>query len=183
MNDTDKGKAGALARVINILSRLRPEERERVLRAVAAFFDLPTPRGAEVPVVRAKNPIAYSEDLGLSPKDFMLSKQPRTDVERMACLAYYLTQYRNTPHFKTLDLSKLNTEAAQPKFANAAWTAANAVKRGYLANAPKSTKQLSAVGEQFVNALPEREAARNVMENLRIRRRVRRKIEGPSHKT
>jgi len=47
----------------------------------------------------------------MSPKDFLLEKQPRTDVERIACLAYYLTHYRATPHFKTIDLSILNTEA------------------------------------------------------------------------
>ena len=56
----------------------------------------------------------------MSPKEFLLEKQPRTDVERIACLAFYLTHYRDTPHFKTLELSKLNTEAAQQKFANAA---------------------------------------------------------------
>jgi len=61
-----------------------------------------------------------------------MEKQPRTDVERVACLAYYLTHYRNTPYFKTLDLGKLNTEAAQPKFSNAAYASNNALKMGYL---------------------------------------------------
>lgn len=57
------------------------------------------------------------------PKEFMVQKRPRTDIERVACLGFYLTHYRDTPHFKTLDISKLNTEAAQPKFTNAAWGA------------------------------------------------------------
>ena len=35
----------------------------------------------------------------MSPKDFLMEKAPNTDVERIACLAYYLTHYRSTPHF------------------------------------------------------------------------------------
>jgi len=110
----------------------------------------------------------------MSPKEFMIEKQPRTDVERVACLAYYLTHYRDQPHFKTLDLSKLNTEAAQPKFSNAANSVNNAVKRGYLAPSTKGNRQLSAAGEQFVHALPDREAAKNAMANHRPRRRLKR---------
>src|SRR6185312_8399188 len=100
----------------------------------------------------------------------MREKAPVTDVERMACLAYYLTHYRDTPHFKTLDLSKLNTEAAQPKFANAANTTNNSVKRGYLVPSTKGQRQLSAAGERFVLALPDREAAKSAMMTVRPRR-------------
>jgi hypothetical protein len=110
----------------------------------------------------------------MSPKDFMVEKQPRTDVERLACLAFYLTRYRDQPHFKTLDLSKLNTEAAQPKFSNAANSVNNAVKQGYLVPSTKGNRQLSAAGEQFVQALPDREAAKNAMASLRPRRRSKR---------
>jgi hypothetical protein len=109
----------------------------------------------------------------MSPKEFLLEKQPRTDVERIACLAYYLTHYRGTPHFKTLDLSMLNTEAAQPKFANAAYSANNAVKMRYLVPSTKGQRQISAVGERFVRALPDRDAAKTALES--IRRRPRRK--------
>ena len=78
-------------------------------------------------------------------------------------MAYYLTHYRSIPHFKTLDISTLNTEAAQPKFANATVSVENAMKRDYLAPATKGLKQLSALAEQFVLALPDREKARNIM--------------------
>ena len=114
----------------------------------------------------------------MSPKEFLLEKQPRTDVERMACLAYYLTHYRDTPHFKTLDLSKLNTESAQPKFANAANTTNNAVKRGYLVQSSKGQRQLGAAGERFVLALPDRDAARAAMAAVRPRRRTSRQNPG-----
>jgi hypothetical protein len=117
---------------------------------------------------------AFSNDTSMTPKEFLIEKQPRTDVERIACLAFYLTRYRDTPHFKTLDISKLNTEAAQPKFSNAANATNNAVKRGYLVHSVKGQKQLSAGGELFVRALPDREAARSAMASLRPRRRHKR---------
>ena len=111
----------------------------------------------------------------MSPKDFLNEKSPKTDVERIACLACYLTQYRSTPHFKTLDLSLLNTEAAQPKFANTTYSANNAVKMRYLVPASKGQRQLSATGERFVRALPDRTAAKEVLVSVRRRSRSRRK--------
>jgi hypothetical protein len=110
----------------------------------------------------------------ITPKQFMNEKQPRTDVERIACLAYYLAHFRDTPYFKTLDLAKLNTEAAQPKFSNAAFSSQNAAKLGYLAPATKNERQLSAVGELFVAALPDRDAAKGVMANARRKKISRR---------
>ena len=102
-----------------------------------------------------------------------MQKQPLTDVERVASLAYYLTHYRDTPHFKTLDISTLNTEAAQPKFSNAAVAMDNATKMGYLVPATKGSKQLGAAGELFVQKLPDRDAAKAAMANLRPRRKAR----------
>ena len=46
------------------------------------------------------------------------------------------------PHFRTVDISKLNTEAAQIKFANAAYTVTNATNAGFLVPAGKGNKQL-----------------------------------------
>lgn len=115
----------------------------------------------------------FSEDRSISPKDFILEKQPQTDVERVACLAYYLTHYREVPHFKTIDISALNTEAAQPKFANAAYAVKNAIKSGYLVPAVKGSQQISAPGEQFVQALPDREAAKATMIKARPKRKGR----------
>lgn len=84
-----------------------------------------------------------------------------------------LTHYRDSPHFKTLDISKLNTEAAQPKFSNAAVAVDNAMKTGYLVAATKGNKQLSAPGEQFVLKLPDRDAAKLAMASARPRRKAR----------
>jgi hypothetical protein len=117
----------------------------------------------------------FSKEQSLSPKEFLLKKQPRSDVERVACLGYYLAHYRDQPSFKTFDISKLNTEAAQTKLSNAAYAVNNANKCGYLAPALKGMKQLSAIGEIYVEALPDREAAAAALAHARPKRTSKRK--------
>jgi hypothetical protein len=174
----------ALQSVISALQPLSVEARQRIVDAAVTFLRLSGTRSQGVPQLTGggsqstSRAPSYSADTSMSPKEFLLEKQPLTDVERMACLAYYLTHYRDTPHFKTLDLSKLNTEAAQPKFANAANTSNNAVKRGYLVQSSKGQRQLSAAGERFVFALPDRSAAKSAMSAIRPRRRTSRQKPG-----
>lgn len=176
-NDTNADDLAVFNEVVSALKRLEPERRERVLGTVMTFLGMDgrARRAESIYGGAAPTPVSggFSEDRSISPKEFMLEKQPRTDVERVACLAYYLTHYRDMPHFKTIDLSTLNTEAAQMKFSNAALSANNASKMGYLVPATKGQKQLSAVGEKFVRALPDRDAAKNVMELARPRRKNR----------
>ena len=180
MEDSDIKTAEALETIIRLLTPLDVEARKRIFTAVLAFFQINV--GAsnfvshERPTVsdRSARP-SFSERETPSPKEFLLQKQPRTDVERIACLAYYLTHFRDTPFFKTLDLAKLNTEAAQPKFSNAAYSATNAASAGYLAPGPSGQRQISAAGEQFVIALPDRVAARAAITSARRRKNTRRK--------
>jgi hypothetical protein len=163
-----------------IIARLRSLDeptRIRLLQTVATFFKLDLGSiGCSVPIrdaLRPAGPTAaplFSEREEISPKEFLMQKQPRTDVERIACLAYYLTHLRKTPHFKTADVSILNTEGAQPRFANAAHSVDNATKMGYLVPGTKGHKQLGAMGEQFVRALPDREAAKEVLARMKPRR-------------
>lgn len=169
----------ALSIVLGALKKLEPEDQRRVMDTAATFFGLRQGAFTKAPQVSQGTRVdaglaPFSEDRSPSPKQFLLDKQPLTDVERVACLAYYLTHYRGTPHFKTLDISKLNTEAAQIKFSNAALAVNNATKMRYLTGASKGAKQLSAFGEQYVMALPDREAARAVMAQSRQRKRNRR---------
>jgi hypothetical protein len=173
----------ALQTVIAALRARDMESRKRILESAATFLDINlSPRAVSASsqalhtgTYSAGTRPQFSEDTSMSPKDFLNEKSPKTDVERIACLAYYLTHYKSTPHFKTLDLSLLNTEAAQPKFANTAYSANNAVKMGYLVPASKGQRQLSAMGERFVRALPDRTAAKDVLVSIRRRSRSRRK--------
>jgi len=180
MDEKDKA-AEVLSVIIAALASLDAESRKRVLDSVIGFYGVERPSistfampTTAVPRHSEGSSLGFSKDFAPTPKDFLYEKQPRSDVERIACLAFYLTHYRDTPHFKTLELSKLNTEAAQPKFSNAAYASNNAAKLGYLVPATKGNRQLSAAGEEFVRALPDRDAAKRAMERARPRRLGRR---------
>jgi hypothetical protein len=162
-----------LAQMMAALKPLSDDARARLFRTLATFFEIPTrdisaaPKQSSAAVVDAP---LFSEDRSISPKQFVFDKRPSTDVERVICLAYYLSHYRATPHFKTLDISKLNTEAAQVKFSNPAVAVDNAARAGFLVPASKGQKQISSVGEMYVQALPDRAAARAAVEHARRRR-------------
>jgi hypothetical protein len=179
---TKPNEFDALQTIITALRPLDVEARQRILDSASTFLGITnpiksgpahfsTPQTSPSPNIRAP----FSEDTSMSPKDFLNEKSPKTDVERIACLAYYLTHYRSMPHFKTLELSVLNTEAAQPKFSNTTYSSNNAVKLGYIVPSTKGQRQLSALGERFVQALPDREAAKNVLVSMRRKTRAKRK--------
>ncbi len=169
-----------LRAVKDALAPLGPEESERIYkRVVSEIYHLdsstePRPTtGREwqtTNITSRDRDMSFADRETLSPKDFLHEKQPQTDIERVACLAYYLSQYRDTPHFKTLDISKLNTEAAQLKFSNPAAAVANATSTGLLTPASKGKKQISAIGERFVDALPDHDAAKLLLRSSRSRR-------------
>lgn len=174
-----QSEAEILQLVIGYMQKLTDDGRERLLRTLATFFEIgiqQTVRTSlrQVDGITSAEPQispSFSEDRSMSPKEFLLEKQPRTDVERVACLAFYLTNYRNTQHFKTIDISKLNTEAAQRKFSNAAKAVDNATRNELLVPSVKGQKQLGAVGEVFVQALPDRTAAKDAASKIRMKKR------------
>ncbi len=113
------------------------------------------------------------QDGEMTPKAFMAKKKPSSEIERIICLAFYLTKYRNVLAFKTKDLTKLNTEAAQPTFSNPTVFARNAEAAGYLAKAGGGSKQISDLGELLVNALPNRDSVKSVLEDNKTSRKRR----------
>lgn len=170
--DPAAAEAQALQRIIAELSPLKSEARLRIIDTVRTFFGLPVVSARDLfpardtphpPAAGRDTPFQFSEDAPTA-KQFLHDKAPSTDVERVACLAYYLANYRGTPHFKTKDITALNTEAAQRPFSNTAFAVDNAAKTGYLVPSIKGHKQLSAAGERYVEALPDRAAAREIME-------------------
>jgi hypothetical protein len=130
---------------------------------------LPSP-SHQLPPSRGSS-FQFSEEDTPSVKQFMHEKSPQTDVERVACLAYYFAKYRDTPHVKTKDITELNKESAHRPFSNTAMAVDNATKTGYLVPSIKGSKQISAYGERFVEALPDRETAKEIMASARARRR------------
>lgn len=184
-SDDERQIHEATKAVIDQLADFDNETRRRVFRRAMGFFEIemiPT-AGTSTRVhddiskvgdySRRQDASAphFTERPELPPKEFLFQKQPRTDIERIGCLAYYLTHFRDTRQFKTIDLSKLNTEAAQIKFSNTAFAVVNATNAGLLASAGKGAKQLSALGERYVDALPDRHAAKEILSTMRVRRR------------
>src|SRR5207249_12042706 len=100
----------ALQELINILSSFDAETRLRLLKTVVTFLDIKGVRIAGAGEVRLSDFVVpgtapsiavddsqrrdvspkFSNRPDISPKEFVLDKQPRTDVERVACLAYHL---------------------------------------------------------------------------------------------
>jgi hypothetical protein len=183
-NEPKTDDAEVLSQIISSMKKLDADARKRVYQTIGTFFQLEEgpsrPSGyAEVRPASELRPSgasagpSFSDDRAPKPKQFLSEKQPRTDVERVACLAYYLTHYRDMPEFTTLDISKLNTEAAQRKLSNATAAVNNASQYGYLVPAAKGTKQISAAGERYVQELPNYEAAKEAMTGARPRWRAK----------
>lgn len=187
--------------VMRVLLPLNAHTRERALRVIGSYFGNGvfsaegrkptdphfTPQKTLTAADKGREGQSRSRDPHFNtqepptPKDFLLEKRPTTNMDRVACLAYYLGHYRDMPHFKTTDISKLNTEAAQIKFTNASYAVRDAAKSGYLAAVTKDTKQLTAAGEKFVEALPDRGAAKDAMKGARpkrVRKRTASKVQG-----
>lgn len=173
-------EAGVLQRMIADLSALPEDSRKRLIDTVCVFLginranvEVSAPSHSHhLPHSRGSS-FQFSEEDIPSVKEFMHEKSPQTDVERVACLAYYLAKYRSTPHVKTKDITELNKESAHRPFSNTAMAVDNATKTGYLVPSIKGSKQISAYGERFVEALPDRETAKEIMASARARRRVK----------
>ncbi len=166
----------ALTQAVAAFRKLDDEGRVKLLKALSTLFGISSPHEtASGPrtVAFSEPTERFSKEHSLSPKEFLLKKQPQSDVERVSCLGYYLAHYRDQPHFKTADISALNTEAAQRRFSNTADAVSNATQYGYLAPAIKGAKQLSAGGELYVEALPDREAANAALAQSRPKRASR----------
>lgn len=177
LTDSGRKEREVLQIVIDSLSTVSIDARRRIVETVCTFLGIhqqqdyrsPNPATSTAPKTSSQ-PKHLAIDLTISPKQFMADKSPYTDVERVACLAYFLAHIRGTPHFKTRDITDLNTEAAQRRFSNTGVAVENAAKLGYLVPSTKGLKQISAIGERFVDALPDREAADLIKTSLRMKR-------------
>ena len=165
-----KRTADALSEILRILGELDPEDQTRVLQTAATFFSLSLRAQSSNYLpnldrldLSSPVPVPFSGRDGMSPKEFLLQKRPTSEVQRIACLAFYLAHYREMPHFESGDIRDLNIEAAQQRISNLPRSISHAVEAGQLVAAGNGKRQLSAFGEQFVLALPDQAVAAQVM--------------------
>ncbi len=153
----------ALGAVLESLSKLDPAAQQWVISTAASRLQVhiaPAP-GTAGDVPGAALPAGSVG--GLSPKEFMRSKAPKSDVDRVACLAFYLTHGRQTASYAARELSAINTESAGPRV-NMSRAVDNATKQsGYLTSAGKGKKQITTHGEDVVNALPDYEKVKVIL--------------------
>jgi hypothetical protein len=161
-----KDPTAALVAVVKALDPLEAADRQWVLQSAANKWTINlsqaqagagaggTPGGGGA---GAGTPAELVKDA----KRFLIQKDPKSDLQRIACLAYYLTHGKATPQFKTRDLTTAHTDSKGPKFhlpravGNAART-----KCGYLSAVGGGKKQLTSYGELVVEALPDQEAVK-----------------------
>jgi hypothetical protein len=172
----------ALAIVLDALQSLDDDKRRFVLSTAAQRLGIQFNRvigaaGASASGGGSASAVGSggATDASETAKAFLKRKHPTTDVQRVACLAYYLTHNRKTPAFKTRNLTQLNTEAAGDRFANAAFTVKNATNQNhFLSSAGQGRKQITGLGEDVVEALPDQNKLKEVIATGIAGRRKRR---------
>lgn len=168
----------ALQKILGILSPLSKDVIGKLIKTVSTYFEIKADMYQPVITNNEHTTTSnkFTDNRDISAKEFLFEKSPQTDAERIACLAYYLTHYKDQEEFKTFDLSMLNTEAAQLKLTNAAMAVDSATRQyGFLVPTKKGYKKLSAIGELYVQALPDRESAREAIKNNKPKKRIKNK--------
>jgi hypothetical protein len=180
----------ALKTILHALEPLDGNQRRFVLKTVAERMGVSMPIGghdntggtatgsSNTSLAARTGGTTEGRDIldGQTAKHFLKSKLPKTDVQRIACLGYYLTNARSQPYFKTLDLTKLNTEAGGTPFSNASLAVGNATSFSkFLGSVGQGKKQITALGEDVVAALPDQEAVKTVLASHRKPRKKRTK--------
>jgi hypothetical protein len=185
--DTLDQELAAVKTVYGALAPLDDEGRRFVLKTVADRIGTPQSlseiqerregQGQPPPLQRGSEvrPSALPAPSGQTLKEFLREKSPTSEVHRIACLAYYLTHLRRQPQFKTKELTQLNIDAGQRLMSNPATTVANAEKSGFLTLLGHGRKQITALGEDVVKALPDRNAVKLVVSARRKPRKKRAK--------
>jgi hypothetical protein len=104
-----------------------------------------------------------------TPQEFLRAKRPANESQRVAVLGYYLTHFEDQPEFKAAQLADLNTRARGVPLSNPRRAVDNATRRDrVLAPAREGKKQVSSHGEELVEALPNQERVKAVIDDFRL---------------
>lgn len=91
----------------------------------------------------------------LSPKEFILSKQPKDDVQMTLVLGYYLEKHRGLLAFNTKELENVFREAKESVPDNINYKVVRNIEKGHMMEAKEKKDKLkawnlTASGEKFV---------------------------------
>jgi hypothetical protein len=167
-----------LTTVIAALATLPKEQQQWVMQTAASRFALTVNSAAQtLPLV--PSPVAPTsptpENPGQTVKAFIKAKNPKNDMQRVACLAYYLQHRKDISTFKSKDIDEQHEAAGGIKF-NLAQAVANATNVSkYFAAAGEGKKRLTTLGEDVVEALPDLEKVKALEKAGRRKPRVKKK--------
>jgi len=179
MASKKKSPADVLKLVIEALDPLGPTEKQWVLQSAASLWTVTLAAPAASAAIALGTSSGAAKPAPVTQQDaktFLKTKDPPTETQRVACLGYYLANFRDTHAFKAADIKKLNTEAKGPNFnvPRAVGNAANS-KHGYLSSVGKGQKQLTTHGEEIVEALPNGDRVKEIEAQRKKPKRGRRK--------
>lgn len=181
-----KNPADALKLVIAAVDSLDVNGKQWVLQSAASLWNvtlqLPAAIGggsdvARVGAANASRTLGGSDvDAAIAnndPRSFVRLKKPTTDVERVACLGYYLLKTTRQPGFSRKDITKAHVDSGGSAI-NMTRALDNATRQSkYLSNRGPREKQLTTLGEDVAEALPSREgvaAAEEAAKSIRKRK-------------
>jgi hypothetical protein len=158
-------------------SRWPDTERQWVLQSAASRWSVsilaPTANSGGGPSLGAGGglgavsgaPSAADVQSAITKKDaraFMRVKQPATDVQRIACLGYFIVQTSGNLGFSSKDVARAQTDSGGSSI-NLTRALDNATRKAkYLSNRGPKEKQLTTLGEDVVVALPDQEAVKAI---------------------
>ncbi|MDE2229765.1 MAG: hypothetical protein KGL11_12095 [Alphaproteobacteria bacterium] len=179
----------ALVIVVKALDPLPDAEKQWVLQSAASRWSLniqaagagagrPQPGAAAGVIAAVTGAPTADVESAIAKKDaraFIRIKRPITDVQRVACLGYFLVQTTGQHGFSSKDIGKAHTESGGPNI-NMTRALDNATRQSkYLSRRSAKEKQLTTLGEDVVLALPDQQAVKEAEAAEKSRRRGRTK--------
>lgn len=154
----------ALVAVLKALEPLSDSDRQWVLKAALSRWSLqvsePGKEKQFAPGVLPGSSSGGDVNAILANKDiraFMRVKRPTTDIQRVACLAFYIVSTTGRAGFSFQEMAQAHTDSGQPKI-NLSRALDNATRKArYLSARGQGEKQLTTLGEDVVSALPDQE--------------------------
>lgn len=170
----------ALVTVVKALEGLVDAERSWVLNSAASRWTLtlPAPSGpAPSANLSAGNSSANKNgdvQQVIAKKDaraFIRIKRPVTDIQRVACLGYFVMETTGQQGFSSKEIGQANIDSGGTKI-NLPRALDNATRRAkYLSSRGGNSKQLTTLGEDVVDALPDQQAVSELEAAAKVRKK------------
>lgn len=185
----EQNATSALVAVVTALEPLGDADRQWVLQSAASRWSLILPANTQAGISQqvpnggaasgASSGEAQSAIEKKDPRAFIRVKRPATDVQRVACLAYFIVTTSGKPGFSSKDVVTTHTDSGGSKI-NMTRALDNATRRSkYLSNRGPKEKQLTPLGEDIVDALPDQNAVKELDKggsNKRAGRKAKKKV-------